>query len=351
MEVRAPQARPQRTSRRDAANGASDDSGAPPPPPAAEPRPVASWKVELSGGALAGLIVCVAFYPLESVEARMQVGQLTAGAKRSLAGLVAAVARAEGARGLYRGVVPTATGIFINMGLYFALYDHLRTRLRKTFPATSPPSSLSPSSSPSSSTTTTTTASLKPPRPTMGFDLVAAAVSGAACAVIVNPFWVLKLRRITAPPTPTAAAPSLLALTRSIIATQGIRGLWRGTLISVLGVVDGALQLATYDQMKYRLTDERGVFPAWAQLLAGAGSRTLALVATYPYQLLRSVLQQQNCPYRGVLHATRHIVSTEGVRGLYKGIGLNLTRSIPPAACMFLILEQFRLAINGAATK
>jgi hypothetical protein len=45
------------------------------------------------------------------------------------------------------------------------------------------------------------------------------------------------------------------------------------------------------------------------------------------------------------------IVSTEGVRGLYKGIGLNLTRSIPPAACMFLILEQFRLAINGAATK
>lgn len=345
MEVRAPQARPQRTSRRDAANGASDDSGAPPPPPPAEPRPVASWKVELSGGALAGLIVCVAFYPLESVEARMQVGQLTAGAKRSLAGLVAAVARAEGARGLYRGVVPTATGIFINMGLYFALYDHLRTRLRKTFPATSPPSSSSPSSS------STTTASLKPPRPTMGFDLVAAAVSGAACAVIVNPFWVLKLRRITAPPTPTAAAPSLLALTRSIIATQGIRGLWRGTLISVLGVVDGALQLATYDQMKYRLTDERGVFPAWAQLLAGAGSRTLALVATYPYQLLRSVLQQQNCPYRGVLHATRHIVSTEGVRGLYKGIGLNLTRSIPPAACMFLILEQFRLAINGAATK
>jgi hypothetical protein len=117
-----------------------------------------------------------------------------------------------------------------------------------------------------------------------------------------------------------------------------------------LGVVDGALQLATYDQvkelsrglalsfvcvvcrvscvtaflphrtdrappfaaveqMKYRLTDERGVFPAWAQLLDGAGSRTLALVATYPYQLLRSVLQQQNCPYRSVLHATRHVLS------------------------------------------
>jgi hypothetical protein len=104
-----------------------------------------------------------------------------------------------------------------------------------------------------------------------------------------------------------------------------------------LGVVDGALQLATYDQvivcrvcrvwprsfpavlivrplfaavaqMKYRLTDDRGVFPAWAQLLAGAGSRALALVATYPYQLLRSVLQQQNCPYSGVLHATRHVL-------------------------------------------
>jgi hypothetical protein len=151
--------------------------------------------------------------------------------------------------------------------------------------------------------------------------------------------------------------------------------------------------------MKYRLTDERGTFPAWAQLLAGAGSRGIALVATYPYQLLRSVLQQQNCPYNGVVHAAQHvctplsnptqredgvceeeekeeeeeeanccvtaasafyfrskarptihqIVRTEGMRGLYKGIGLNLTRSIPPAACMFLLLEQFRLAIGSSS--
>jgi solute carrier family 25 folate transporter 32 len=140
-----------------------------------------------------------------------------------------------------------------------------------------------------------------------------------------------------------------LASARRIVNTQGIRGLYKGTLISVLGVVDGALQLATYDQMKYRLTDEHGTFPAWAQLLAGAGSRGIALVATYPYQLLRSVLQQQNCPYNGVVHAAQHIVRTEGMRGLYKGIGLNLTRSIPPAACMFLLLEQFRLAIGSSS--
>lgn len=42
-----------------------------------------------------------------------------------------------------------------------------------------------------------------------------------------------------------------------------------------------------------------------------------------------------------VIH--HQIVGREGVRGLYKGVGLNLTRSVPPAACMFLILEQFRL--------
>jgi hypothetical protein len=181
----------------------------------------------------------------------------------------------------------------------------------------------------------------------MGIDLMAAAMSGVVCTLVVNPFWVLKLHRITAGASANPARPpSLLASVRHIVGTQGYRGLWKGTVISLLGVADGAIQFATYDQLKYWLSDERGELPVWAQLLAGASSRAVALTTTYPYQLLRSVLQQQNCPYPGLRDATRHIVKAEGLRGLYKGIGLNLTRSLPPAACFWFIIEQFRLALK-----
>jgi hypothetical protein len=153
----------------------------------------------------------------------MQVGQLADGAKRSLAGLVASVWRAEGVRGLYRGVVPTATGAFINMGLYFALYDHLRTRLRRAFPSAPSPSSRATASS--------------PPRPAMGLDLIAAAAGGAVCAVAVNPFWVLKLHRITASPATAAHGSSLLASARRIVNTQGIRGYLPPLCLAMLAVI------------------------------------------------------------------------------------------------------------------
>lgn len=249
-------------------------------------------------------------------------------------GLVAEVGRTHGAAGLYRGMVPSATGTLLNWALYFTFYDGLRRHM---------PSLLLSSSS--SSSCHTREAQGKKRRPDVRIDLLAAAISGSVCAVLVNPFWVLKLHQITA--TATQGSTSLVASFRHLVSTQGYGGLWRGTLISILGVADGALQLATYDQLKYWLSNEHNVLPSWAQLLAGGCSRGVALAVTYPYQLLRSVLQQQNCPYSGALDALRQIVRTEGLRGLYKGIGLNLTRSIPPAACMFFVLEQFRLAFSA----
>lgn len=62
-------------------------------------------------------------------------------------------------------------------------------------------------------------------------------------------------------------------------------------------------------KMKHHLSDERGVLPGWGQFLAGGCSRVVALLATYPYQLLRSVLQQQHCPYRGIQDAFRQVPS------------------------------------------
>jgi len=132
------------------------------------------------------------------VEARVQVGQLAASTAAAagaataitggggggggggrhrrplLVGLVAEVGRTHGAAGLYRGMVPSATGTLLNWALYFTFYDGLRRHM---------PSLLLSSSS--SSSCHTREAQGKKRRPDVRIDLLAAAISGSVCAVLV----------------------------------------------------------------------------------------------------------------------------------------------------------------------
>ncbi len=86
-------------------------------------------------------------------------------------------------------------------------------------------------------------------------------------------------------------------LGRVLASNDSWRMLWRGTGISLLGVLDGAIQFMMYEQLKFMWSDERNMLSVWGQLAAGGASRIVAIIATYPYQLLRSVLQQQGSPY------------------------------------------------------
>jgi solute carrier family 25 folate transporter 32 len=79
-----------------------------------------------------------------------------------------------------------------------------------------------------------------------------------------------------------------------------------------------------------------------------------ASVATYPHEVVRTRLQTQRrlllpsgVPRKrsGIIRTTRKIIHFEGWRGLYKGLSVNLIRTVPNSAVtMLTCVSAFRCA-------
>lgn len=83
-----------------------------------------------------------------------------------------------------------------------------------------------------------------------------------------------------------------------------------------------------------------------------------ASVATYPHEVVRTRLQTQRrlllpsgAPRKrsGIINTTRKIIHFEGWRGLYKGLSVNLIRTVPNSAvtmltCVFVFALLPRVA-------
>jgi solute carrier family 25 folate transporter 32 len=78
----------------------------------------------------------------------------------------------------------------------------------------------------------------------------------------------------------------------------------------------------------------------------GAISKIFATIMTYPYQVIRSRLQNQrdgttSCPlYRGVLDVIRQTWKYEGLRGYYKGLVPTVVRVTPASCVIFVVYEK-----------
>ena len=85
--------------------------------------------------------------------------------------------------------------------------------------------------------------------------------------------------------------------------------------------------------------------PPHVILLCSATSKMIASMATYPHEVIRTRLQTQrrlidpSIPPRkrsGVVGTVKKILHFEGWRGLYKGLSINLIRTVPNSAVTML---------------
>ncbi|KAF3449450.1 hypothetical protein FNV43_RR10178 [Rhamnella rubrinervis] len=132
----------------------------------------------------------------------------------------------------------------------------------------------------------------------------------------------------------------------------GVRGLFKGLFPTLAREVPGnAAMFGVYEAFKQYLAggqDTSGL--GRGSLIAAGGLAGASFWAfVYPTDVVKSVIQvddYKNPKFNGSIDAFRKIVASEGVKGLYKGFGPAMARSVPANAACFLAYEVTRSSLG-----
>nr|BAC11071.1 unnamed protein product [Homo sapiens] len=181
---------------------------------------------------------------------------------------------------------------------------------------------------------------------------VAGSLAGATAQTIIYPMEVLKTRLTL---RRTGQYKGLLDCARRILEREGPRAFYRGYLPNVLGIIPYAgIDLAVYETLKnwwLQQYSHDSADPGILVLLAcGTISSTCGQIASYPLALVRTRMQAQASieggPQLSMLGLLRHILSQEGMRGLYRGIAPNFMKVIPAVSISYVVYENMKQALG-----
>ena len=195
------------------------------------------------------------------------------------------------------------------------------------------------------------------PRPGAADYFLSSGLAGALTSALTNPVWVIKTRMLSSDRGSRGAYPSMLAGARSIYAAEGFRGFYRGLGVSLIGVSHGAVQFAIYEPAKRVYFTRRASqgfdgthMTTEATLAISSLAKIVAGAVTYPYQVLRSRLQNYHADERfgkGILGVISRIWKEEGVPGFYRGLVPGVIRVMPATWVTFLVYENVKYHLSS----
>lgn len=146
----------------------------------------------------------------------------------------------------------------------------------------------------------------------------------------------------------------LIDVYKKTLASDGIAGLYRGFLPSVVGiVVYRGLYFGLYDSAKPLLLTGALANSFLASFLLGWVVTTGASTASYPLDTVRRRMMMtsgQAVKYDGAFDCFRKIVAAEGVGSLFKGCGANILRGVAGAGVISLY-DQLQMIMFGKKFK
>lgn len=224
---------------------------------------------------------------------------------------------------LYRGLTPNLLGNGTSWAAFFFFKSRMETLMKAT---------------------------LTPP----GQDLqaphyfVASGLAGACVQILTNPLWVLKTRMLSSDRHAAGAYPSMWVGARRLMHEEGWRGFYRGLGVSLIGVSHGAVQFAVYEPLKRFVLGKQTATAKTrneSTLIVSSVAKLVAGAVTYPYQVVRSRLQNYNAEERfgrGIVGVSRQIWLEDGLRGFYRGLVPSVVRVMPATWVTFLVYENVK---------
>ncbi|KAG5053001.1 hypothetical protein AAZX31_02G236200 [Glycine max] len=139
---------------------------------------------------------------------------------------------------------------------------------------------------------------------------------------------------------------------------EGIFGLYKGLGTTLLTVGPSiAISFSVYETLRsYWQSNRSDDSPAVVSLACGSLSGIASSTATFPLDLVRRRKQLEGAGGRARVYTTglygvfRHIIQTEGVRGLYRGILPEYYKVVPGVGICFMTYETLKMLLADIGT-
>ncbi|GMY29764.1 mitochondrial carnitine/acylcarnitine carrier-like protein [Fagus crenata] len=290
---------------------------------------------DLAAGTVGGAAQLIVGHPFDTIKVKLQSQPAPLpGQPLKYAGAMDAVRQtiaAEGPRGLYKGMgAPLATVAAFNAVL-FSVRGQMEALLRS-----------------------------QPGVPlTVSQQIVCGAGAGVAVSILACPTELIKCRLQAQSALAGSGSAGVakyggpMDVARQVLRSEGgVRGLFKGLFPTMAREVPGnAAMFGVYEALKQYLAggQDTSKLGRGSLIVAGGLAGGSFWISVYPTDVVKSVIQvddYKNPKYSGSIDAFRKILAAEGVKGLYKGFGPAMARSVPANAACFLAYEVTRSSLG-----
>ena len=139
---------------------------------------------------------------------------------------------------------------------------------------------------------------------------------------------------------------------KHVLRSAGMKGLFKGLVPTMAREIPGnATMFGVYEALKQYMAggQDTSKLGQGSLMLAGGLAGGAFWMSVYPTDVVKSAIQvddYKNPKYSGSINAFKKILASEGVKGLYKGFGPAMGRSIPANAACFLVYEVTRSSLG-----
>jgi solute carrier family 25 protein 38 len=247
---------------------------------------------------------------------------------------------------LWRGAVPSALRTGFGSAIYFTSLNAIRESAARITPTTA-----------ASSGGNTTSSSL--PKLSNTSNLLAGAAARSFAGLLLMPLTVLKVRYEST----LYSYTSLASAARDIFSKEGPRGFFAGYgATAIRDAPYAGLYVLFYEQSKKRLS---ALFPtATTTTVPGGGEMALSHAASInftsgvlsgivcsvisnPFDAVKTRIQLQPGQYRNMVQGARRMVGEEGVRALWDGLALRMSRKAVSSALAWTVYEELIRRAEG----
>ncbi|XWS20307.1 hypothetical protein CRYUN_Cryun31cG0089300 [Craigia yunnanensis] len=280
-----------------------------------------SWGREFVAGGFGGIAGVISGYPLDTLKIRQQSSN-----SGSALSILRRVVSREGPGALYRGMGAPLASVTFQNAMVFQIYAILSRAFDSSVSATDHPSY-------------------------KGVAL-AGVGTGALQSMMLSPVELVKIRlqlMNTNYSTSLSASSHTgpISVAKSMLKTEGLRGLYRGFTITVLrDAPSHGFYFWTYEYMREQLhpgCSKSGQESLGTMLIAGGLAGVASWVCCYPLDVVKTRLQAQSPSspqkYNGIIDCLHKSVKQEGYGVLWRGLGTAVARAFVVNGAIFSAYE------------